>query len=140
MPPMFFPLPRNGSAHAPTASFTVTKTAETTVVAVSGEIDLAVAGRFAALIDQELRLRPRALLIDATGLTFCAARGLTVLLDATSDALIAGVPFAICGRCRPLLRPIELLGLDHALPLHSSTADALAWLAVLPQLRGLDIR
>ncbi|WP_410608159.1 STAS domain-containing protein [Amycolatopsis sp. lyj-109] len=129
---MFLPLPRNGSAHAQTASFTVTRTAESTVVAVAGEVDLAVAGRFAALINQELRSSPRALLIDATELTFCAARGLTVLLDATADAVIAGVPFAICGRGRPLRRPIDVLGLNQALPLHSSTADALAWLAFLP--------
>ncbi|RSM35558.1 hypothetical protein DMA12_43825 [Amycolatopsis balhimycina DSM 5908] len=63
-----------------------------------------------------------------------------MLLDATADALIAGVPFAICGQCRPLLRPIDVLGLNHAPPLHRSTAEALAWLAFLPRLSGQDIR
>ncbi len=140
MPPMFLPPPRNGSAHPSTASFTVTRKAEATVIAVAGELDLAVAGRSAALIHQELRLGPRALLVDAAELTFCAACGLTVLLDATASAVAAGVPFAICGQRRPLQRPIDVLGLSPVLPLHRSTAEALAWLALLPQLSGLEIR
>ncbi|MFT7867612.1 MULTISPECIES: hypothetical protein [Amycolatopsis] len=59
---------------------------------------------------------------------------------AAADAVIAGVPFAICGQCWPLLRPIDVLGLNQVLPLHRSTAEALAWLASLPRLSGQDIR
>ncbi len=51
MPPI--PLPRNGPEHGPTASFTVTRTAEASVIAVAGELDIAVTDHFTALVQDE---------------------------------------------------------------------------------------
>jgi hypothetical protein len=82
----------------PRARITVTATAESTVVAVAGELDLAVTGRLAAQLDEELGLAPRSLVIDLTRLAFCAARGLTVVLEAV--AIARSGPWDSSGRCR----------------------------------------
>lgn len=123
---MLIPAPRT----RPSATFEVTTTAEASVVTASGDLDLAVTERLGALLHQELRLAPPALVFDASDVTFCSARVLTILLDAAAD----GVPFAVAGRCRSLLRPITVLGLEQLLPVHWSVAEALAWLKLAPQL------
>lgn len=102
----------------------ITTTAERTVVAVTGELDLARTGRLASLLGEELDLAPRALVIDLTGLAFCSARGLGVVLDAVSAARAAGVGVAVVAEGRAVLRPVKALGLEDALPLHRTLADA----------------
>ncbi len=134
----FVPRPQRRWVYSPAASFTVTRTAETSVIIAVGDLDLTVTGDLAALLGQEVGLRPRALVLDASAVSFCAARGVTVLLDAVADAEVAGVPFAVVGRQQALLRPITVLGLEQVLPLHHSAADAVAWLALLPQLTDLN--
>jgi anti-anti-sigma regulatory factor len=119
---MLIPAPRT----CPT--FEVTTTAEATVVTAAGDLDLAVTGRLAALL--EVRRSSSALIFDASAVTFCSARVLTILLDTAS----AGVPFAVAGRCRALLRPIALLRLEPWLPVHWSVEEALAWLNLVPRL------
>jgi anti-anti-sigma factor len=121
----------------PEASFEVTTTAQAMVITAAGELDLAVTGRLAALLAREIGLRPKALLFDASLVTFCGARVLTVLMDSSTHAVAAGVPFGVIGRRRSLLRPIGVLGLEQALPVHRAAAEALAWLALLPQLTEL---
>ncbi|MCR6484971.1 STAS domain-containing protein [Amycolatopsis sp. OK19-0408] len=112
----------------------MSKTPEASVVAAAGELDLAVSDRLTALLDREVRAMPPALLFDATAVTFCAARVLTVLLDTTADASVLGVPFAVAGRSRALLRPVTVLRLEQVLPIHEDTDEALAWLGLLPRL------
>ncbi|MEV6646520.1 STAS domain-containing protein [Amycolatopsis sp. NPDC051371] len=123
---MLIPAPRTRRS----TTFEVTTTSEATVVTATGDLDLAVTGRLGALLNRELQLAPPALVFDASAVTFCSARVLTILLDAAS----AGVPFAVAGRCRSLLRPIVALGLDELLAVHWSVDEALAWLKLVPQL------
>ena len=122
---MLIPAPRTCSI------FEVTTTTEASVVTAAGDLDLAVTGRLSDLLNDEVRLAPPALVFDASAVTFCSARVLTILLDTAA----AGVPFAVAGRCRPLLRPISVLGLERLLPVHWSVEEALAWLKLVPQLR-----
>ncbi|WP_329056107.1 STAS domain-containing protein [Amycolatopsis sp. NBC_01488] len=103
---------------------TITATAERTVVAVTGELDLAVTGRLAARLGEELDLAPRALVIDLSDLTFCSARGLGVLLDAVA----ADIPVAVVADGRAVLRPVEALELEDVLPLFRTLAEAEDWL------------
>ncbi|MEV6876176.1 STAS domain-containing protein [Amycolatopsis sp. NPDC051128] len=114
----------------------VTATAEATVVAVRGEIDLAVLGRLRSRLEEEIGLAPRALVLDLTGVTFCGAGGITELLAAASEARARGVPFAIAAAHRAVLRPVSALRLEQVLPLHRGVAAALDRLAVLPRLRA----
>ncbi len=137
MSPMYIARARDRRARRAAASFTVSSTVEACVITAIGELDLTVTGELAALLGREVGLRPPALVLDASAVTFCSARALTVLLDASVDAAVAEVPFAVVGRVRALLRPITVLGLEQLLPVHRSTDDALAWLALLPRLAGL---
>ncbi|MFG1642943.1 STAS domain-containing protein [Amycolatopsis sp. NPDC049252] len=130
------PLPRlrDPAVQAPIATFAVTTTAESAVVSATGELDVSVIGHLAEIIERELGLRPRVLVVDASAVTFCAARALTVLINAASDAHAAGVPFAVVTRSRAVLRPLTVLGLERVLPVHGDLAAALDWLALLPGL------
>jgi anti-sigma B factor antagonist len=128
------PPPRYPPAPEPSGSLEVRTTAEATIVVAAGDLDVTVTDDLAALLDREIRRRPAALVVDASAVTFCAARVLTILVDATADAVLHRVPFAVAGRSRPLLRPIAVLGLDRVLPVHRDTREALAWLAAIPLL------
>ncbi|MFJ7218803.1 STAS domain-containing protein [Amycolatopsis sp. NPDC098790] len=114
----------------PSAIFDVTTTAHASVVTATGEVDLAVTAHLETLLRQEIRLAPPALVFDASAVTFCSARVLTILIDTAVEAAASGVPFAVAGRCRALLRPITVLRLEHLLPVHWSTGEALAWLSL----------
>ncbi|MEV4145454.1 STAS domain-containing protein [Amycolatopsis sp. NPDC049691] len=119
---------------APGTELVVTTTAEVTVLAVHGDLDLAGSLRLRSRIGEELGLAPPALVLDLAGATHCSARGVAVLVDATADAREAGVPFAIAG-CVPVVRrAIEALGLGETLPLHLTAAEATEWLRLLERL------
>jgi anti-sigma B factor antagonist len=114
----------------------ITTTAERTVVAVAGELDLATTDGLAARLEEEVGLAPRALVIDLRQLTFCAARGLSVVLDAAAAARAAGIPVAVVADGRAVLRPVRALGLEDVLPLHRTLADAADWLAIVVHAKG----
>ncbi|MEV7094953.1 STAS domain-containing protein [Amycolatopsis sp. NPDC051045] len=114
----------------------VTATAEATVVAVRGEIDLPVLDRLRTRLGEEIDLAPRALVLDLTEVVFCGAGGITELLVAASEAHVSGVPFALAAQGRAVLRPVRVLGLEQVLPIHRTVDAALDWLAVLPRLRA----
>jgi anti-sigma B factor antagonist len=122
----------------PLASFAVTRAGDVSVLTAAGELDLAVTDQFAALLADELRRQPRALVCDTSAVEFCTVRVLTILIDAVTDAAVARVPFAVAGRRRALLRPIIALGLEQVLPVHRSVGEALDWLTLSPDSTGLD--
>ncbi|KDN21556.1 hypothetical protein DV20_13835 [Amycolatopsis rifamycinica] len=123
------PRPRDPRIRPP-GSFTVTRAGEASVVAVAGELDSTVTAQFTALLAGELSRRPPALICDMSAVEFCAARVLMILIDTVADAALKGVPFAVAGRRRALLRPIDALDLEHVLPVHGSVAEAVSWLAL----------
>ncbi|WP_410592414.1 STAS domain-containing protein [Amycolatopsis sp. lyj-23] len=114
----------------------VTATAEATVVAIRGEIDLPVLSRLRTRLGEEIDLAPRALVLDLSEVTFCGSGGVTELLVAASEAHVSGVPFAIAAQGRAVLRPLEVLGLEQVLPIHRTAEAAADWLALLPRLRA----
>ncbi|WP_326953900.1 MULTISPECIES: STAS domain-containing protein [unclassified Amycolatopsis] len=127
------PLPRQRGVFA-SARFDVSVSAEATVLAAAGELDISVAASLAESLDRELALRPPVLVVDAAAVTFCAARALTVLVKTAADAHAAGVPFVLVTRQRSVLRPLTALGLERVLPVYRDLAEALSWLALLPRL------
>ncbi|WP_326834848.1 STAS domain-containing protein [Amycolatopsis rhabdoformis] len=113
------------------ATIRVHAIAEATTVTVLGELDLAITDRLAEQLTAEIELRPRALVLDLTAVTFCSSQGLGVLLSAHESAGAAGVPFAVVTEQRALLRPLQLLGLDRVLLIHAGRTEARQWLATL---------
>jgi anti-anti-sigma factor len=121
----------------PAMAMVVTTTAEVSVLAVRGDVDLPGSGRLRSRLAAEIGLAPRGLVLDLTGATHCSARGLAVFLEATGDARVAGVPFAIAGCPAVVRRAIDAVGLAELLPLHATTAEAVEWLDLLDRLKAL---
>lgn len=125
------------SLREPEMAMVVTTTAEVSVLAVRGDIDLAGSRRLRDRLTEEIGLTPRGLVLDLTGAAHCSARGLAVLLEATGEARDAGVPFAIAGCATVVRRAIGAVGMDEALQLTATTAEAIEWLDLLERLKAL---
>lgn len=102
--------------------------AQAVVVTVAGEIDgftvdglrAAVAAGFDQLGDAEI------LVIDLTEVTFLGSQGLQVLFDVTQAARRRREPLRIVvDHNRPVLRPMQLTGLDDVLALFETVDAAL---------------
>jgi len=120
----------------PAMSMVVTATAEVTTVAVTGDIDLAGSDRLRRRLADELELAPHALLLDLTEVGHCSARGLSVLLETTTEARGDDVPFAIVGAAPVIRQAITVLRLDQVLPVHATMTDAVDWLLLLARLKA----
>ncbi|WP_103349721.1 STAS domain-containing protein [Amycolatopsis sp. CA-128772] len=115
--------------------FTVTTTADAATVAVTGDLDLSSMARLQERLDEELALRPAALIIDLTAVGFCSSGGLSVLVNAVTSAHARGIACAVIANQRAVVRPIKLLSLDRILPIHADRADAQEWLSLVARLR-----
>jgi anti-sigma B factor antagonist len=113
-----------------TVTLTVTTTRESTVVTVAGDLDNAVAPRLHDCLNRELLLRPRAMIVDLSRVSFCSAGIIRVLLAAHGRARTDRIPCAVVSARRAVGRPISALGLDHLIPLHPDLAAAEDWLTV----------
>lgn len=101
---------------------------EALVVTVTGEIDMltverlrsAVAAGFDQLRDDEF------LIVDLTGVTFLGSPGLQALVDATQAAQRRREPLRlVVDENRPVVRPIQVTGLDSVLALFDTVEEAL---------------
>lgn len=96
------------------------------VITVTGEIDLGTASALhtavAAGID---RSYGEPCILDLTAVTFLGSTGLTALVDATRHANARREPLRIVVDAnRPVIRPIEVTGLDDVLTLYHSVDEA----------------
>ncbi|WP_410571079.1 STAS domain-containing protein [Amycolatopsis sp. cmx-4-61] len=114
---------------------TVTTTVDATTVTVAGDLDLATTPRLRDRLDDELKFRPAALIIDLDAVGFCSSCGLSALVEAVTGAHARGIPCAIIATQRAVVRPVRLLRLDRVLPLHADRAEAATWLALVARLR-----
>ncbi len=101
---------------------------EALVVTVAGEIDVLTVGRLRAAVAAGFEQLPdgAALVIDLTEVTFLGSPGLQALVDATRAAQHRREPLRIVvDHRRPVIRPIELAGLDDILALYHTVDQAL---------------
>ena len=105
-------------------TISVTATRTDTIVSVVGELDLTVADRLRRRLAGEVARTPPALIIDLTGVDFCSAVILGLLVQITTTANAAGVAWAIAGNSRAVRRPITITGLEPVLRLVPDVAAA----------------
>lgn len=100
---------------------------DTVIVVVAGEVDLDTAPRLRAAITAALAdAGAGACVVDLTEVTFLGSAGLTALLDGTREAEHRQEPLRIVVDAnRPVIRPIEITGLDDVLSLYHSVDEAL---------------
>ncbi len=74
----------------------------------------------------------RLLLLDLTGLSFCDARGLSVLVRIANHADAAGCRFGLIAPRPPVAKILRICGLYSRMRVFATVDDALAW-SRLPQ-------
>ena len=94
------------------------------MVVVEGEIDLAIAGRFAEELEDAVRECSPNLLIDLTGVTFIDSTGLSALVVGHRCATAAGGWLRLVGPSARVSRLLVITGLDQLLPAYDSVDDA----------------
>lgn len=116
------PFPPSGELHAH-----VTRPApETVVLHVAGEVDTLTAPALDSAVTTELELAPPRLVLDLTGVTFLASRGLAVLVRAAALAEERGTRVELVSQRRAVLRPLEITRTTHLFTIHSTLDEALA--------------
>jgi anti-sigma B factor antagonist len=100
------------------------------IVIVDGQVDGLTTPRLRAELDAGFdRLRGRVLVVDLTNVSFFGSAGLGALADSAAEAVHhrGGEPLRIVvDDTRPVIRPIQLAGLDEVLALYYNVPDALA--------------
>ncbi|WP_189211122.1 MULTISPECIES: anti-sigma factor antagonist [Actinokineospora] len=99
------------------------------IIAVDGDIDVLTAPRLAAAIGAAFdRLGARPLVVDLSRVGFMGSSGLRVLRESATEAVrhrgLAQLRVVV-DHARPVIRPIEIVGLDQVLALFHTVEDAL---------------
>ncbi|GAA4820447.1 STAS domain-containing protein [Tomitella cavernea] len=112
-----------GRAEAPPRPLVVTGTGIPRIVAVRGDVD---AANGAELQSQIAMLPDCDTIVDLVGLQFCSGGCLELLLDYSARLAQSGAALRLAA-CPPSLHSIiERLGLQDALPVYASVAEAKA--------------
>lgn len=102
---------------------------EGVVVVVVGEVDISTVPRLRRAVHEAVeRLGGRPLVVDLTGVEFLGSAGLHVLAETAAETGrgSASAPLRVAVQDGgPVMRPIELSGLDSILSLYPSVEDAL---------------
>ncbi len=94
------------------------------IVAVRGDIDLVTASTFAREVFAALDGHPALLVVDLTAVDFLASIGLGTLVDVRTAAP-PEVRVVVVADGPATSRPIQITGVDDAVPLYATVADAL---------------
>ncbi len=95
------------------------------VVSVSGDVDVLTAPRLREALDRGLAEAVGGpVVLDLTGVSFLASRGLSTILDAQREAGATTPLRVVVDHARPVIRPIQLSGLDAVLTLFDTVEEA----------------
>jgi anti-sigma B factor antagonist len=98
-------------------------------VRCAGELDLDSARELRDALLGPIRAGARGVVADLTETTFCDSTVFSVLVEAYRDAAARNVPYAIAAGETAVVRPLQILGLDRLLPLHTGPDTAQAAIA-----------
>ncbi|SEG24810.1 anti-anti-sigma factor [Thermomonospora echinospora] len=99
---------------------------EHTLVALHGELDLATTAVLRERLLATLHHGTRLLIIDLSGVSFCDAAGLTVLLGTQRRAAGLGITLSLAAPNPQVAKLLRITGLDRSLTVHPTLHDALA--------------
>lgn len=103
----------------------VERTGRLVVAHVFGAVDLLTAPALRMCLDDHVDVGG-GLVLDLTSVDFLAAAALTVLADTDRRATRDHLAWAVVASTRPVLRPLEVVGLRDALPTYDTVTDAVA--------------
>ena len=96
------------------------------IVAISGELDLALCVKVAPELNAALHSRARAIVIDLDAVSLVDSSGIALLLNAFRRLDQAGRQLAIACPMGSQRRAFEVTALDRQMPMYETRADALA--------------
>lgn len=99
------------------------------MVALTGEFDLFTAPQVRARLEELTEEGPSEVIVDLSAVTFMDSSGLAVLLDAWHGFGAWQRIFRVVCPAGPVRTTLEITGLDEALPLCRTRAEALCRLA-----------
>jgi anti-sigma B factor antagonist len=103
---------------------------EVAIVAISGELDLALCVKVAPDLNAALHSPARAIVIDLEAVSLVDSSGIALLLNAFRRLDQAGRRLAIACPMGSQRRAFEVTALDRQLPMYETRADALAAIKV----------
>lgn len=95
-----------------------------TVLAVSGELDLATTSALRDRIAGVLEDAATPVIIDLSGVTFCDATGLALLVDVKRRAQAHALTVSLAGPRRNVSKLLRITGLDQAFAMYPSVTTA----------------
>lgn len=124
------------SEHVPEVpdSVTATDVDGVPVVGVTGEVDEHTIEPVRSALAAQFDRRSPAVVLDLCATTFFGSTGLALLVETYQRAEQQGVFFAVVAPHRPVLRPMQVTGVDRVVRVYKALTDALA--AVRTQLVG----
>ncbi|WP_245672771.1 STAS domain-containing protein [Aldersonia kunmingensis] len=94
------------------------------VLGVSGTLDMVTAPQLTGSIHNSLKNEPSAVIVDLTRVGFLASAGMTVLITA-HEQIGESAQFAVVADGPAVARPMQLVGLDKLLTVHTTLDAAL---------------
>ncbi|MGW4056645.1 STAS domain-containing protein [Amycolatopsis sp. NPDC004747] len=110
--------------HHPASGVASTTDAGVVTVHCAGELDLESAPELRDALLGPIHAGARGVVADLTETTFCDSTIFSVLVEAYRAATARNVPYAIAAGETAVVRPLQILGLDRLLPLHTGPGTA----------------
>lgn len=101
---------------------------ECTIVQICGELDISAASDLQEqLLDILNRRTVSRLILDLSKLEFMDSSGVAVLVNTERRAGLLGRTLVLVAPQRPVLRVLQICGIDHCLPIFDDINTAAAW-------------
>ena len=104
----------------------VERAAGSSVIRLSGEIDMLTTPALRAKVNEELQGGPSVLVLDMLSVEFLGSSGLALLVEALDESRSRDVSLRLVANSRPVSRPLQATGLTDLFALYPSVEDALA--------------
>lgn len=95
-----------------------------TVIALHGDLDIATAPDVRERLIAALRRATAPVIIDLSGVTFCDANGLALLIAARRRARHDGLGLVLAAPRPPMVKLLRITGLHRAFTVHPTLAEA----------------
>jgi anti-anti-sigma factor len=106
--------------------FPATWSGQTAVVTAAGEVDLTNAESLRDALLSALNAGALGLVVDMTATTFVDSAGVTALVRASRRAAATEATVRLAVTAAPVLRVLNLVGIDRLIEVHPSVAAAVA--------------
>jgi anti-sigma B factor antagonist len=110
----------------PDDRFPVTWSGRTAVVAVPGELDLTIADGLREALLGALNAGALGLVVDMTATTFCDSAGISAITRAVRRAAANDAIIRLAVTAAPVLRVLNLVGIDRLIDVYPDVSAALA--------------